>query len=63
MKNKMAKAYQCDKCKKCYPKEVDYDKQTLKIHNLGLPLDLCDECYEQLVTWFDDFKEEKNDDT
>ena len=50
----MAKAYQCDRCGKCYPEGVDYSKQTLKLHNIGLPADLCDDCYEQLVTWFDD---------
>lgn len=50
----MARAYQCDRCGKCYPEVVDYNKQTLKIHNIGIPADLCDECYEQLVAWFDD---------
>ena len=49
----MSRAAQCDRCGKCYPLE-DLDMQTVKIHDLGVPMDLCNDCYEQLESWLND---------
>ncbi len=61
----MAEAYKCDRCGKLYESKGETSKRGLGVtKNIcygHLPLDICDDCYNEFIKFMNDGKKDELD--